>query len=153
EPCSPNRPWPGWASGFWSSASGSWASLVRGVRGSVMQISFRRRNAWRTSRFDLDRRWRNREEAGMRTFLLLALLIAAVPAQARLSREEQAMTATVDRETDRTIALLERMVNRNSGTLNLEGVTAVGEMVRAELAPLGFDVRWVDMRATGRAGH
>jgi glutamate carboxypeptidase len=89
----------------------------------------------------------------MRILLILAFLAAAVPAQARLDREEQAMTAAVDRETDRTIALLEHMVNRNSGTLNLEGVTAVGEMVRAELEPLGFEVRWVDMRATGRAGH
>ena len=44
-------------------------------------------------------------------------------------------------------------MNRNSGTLNLEGVRAVGAMVRAELEPLGFDVRWVDMAATGRAGH
>ena len=26
-------------------------------------------------------------------------------------------------------------------------------MVRAELEPLGFDVQWIDMRATGRAGH
>jgi glutamate carboxypeptidase len=86
-------------------------------------------------------------------FPLLALLATAAPAEARLGREEQAIAANVDRETDRTIALLERMVNRNSGTLNLPGVTAVGEMVRAELEPLGFEVRWVDMRATGRAGH
>jgi glutamate carboxypeptidase len=84
---------------------------------------------------------------------LLALLATAAHAEARLGREEQAIAANVDRETDRTIALLERMVNRNSGTLNLPGVTAVGEMVRAELEPLGFEVRWVDMRATGRAGH
>jgi glutamate carboxypeptidase len=63
------------------------------------------------------------------------------------------MAATVDQENDRTIALLERLVNRNSGTLNLEGVRAVGAMVRAELEPLGFEVRWVDMAATGRAGH
>jgi len=63
------------------------------------------------------------------------------------------MSAAVDRETDRTIALLARMVNVNSGTLNLPGVTAVGAMVRAELEPLGFEVRWIDMRATGRAGH
>src|SRR3954465_4332989 len=89
----------------------------------------------------------------MRILLLLALLIAASPVQARLGREEQAIAASVDRDNDRTIALLERMVNRNSGTLNLAGVTAVGEMVRAELAPLGFEVRWVDMRAAGRAGH
>jgi glutamate carboxypeptidase len=86
-------------------------------------------------------------------FILLILLALSVPAEARLSREEQAMAAAVDRETDRTIALLERLVNQNSGTLNLEGVTAVGEMMRAELEPLGFQVRWIDMRETGRAGH
>ena len=55
------------------------------------------------------------------------------------------MAEAVDRESDRTIALLERLVNRNSGTLNLEGVRAVGQMMRAELEPLGFEVRWVDM--------
>jgi glutamate carboxypeptidase len=56
-------------------------------------------------------------------------------------------------EHDRHIGLLERMVNQNSGTLNAAGVRAVAEMVRAELEPLGFDVRWLDMSATGRAGH
>ena len=89
----------------------------------------------------------------MRLLLLLALLLAPAPALARLSPEEQAISAAVDRENGRTISLLERMVNRNSGTLNLEGVAAIGEMVRAELAPLGFEVSWVDMHATGRAGH
>ena len=29
----------------------------------------------------------------------------------------------------------------------------VGDIVAAELEPLGFDVRWVDMAETGRAGH
>ena len=89
----------------------------------------------------------------MRFLLLLALLAFPVAAHARLTPEEQRMTAAVDSERDRTIALLERLVNRNSGSLNLEGVRAVGEMMRAELEPLGFNVRWVDMRETGRAGH
>ena len=89
----------------------------------------------------------------MRALLLLAFLALAAPAEARLSHEEQAIAAAVDRDNDRSIALLQRMVNQNSGTLNLAGVAAVGEMVRAELVPLGFEVRWVDMRATGRAGH
>lgn len=89
----------------------------------------------------------------MRILPLLALLALAVPAEARLSREERAMAAAVDREADRHVALLERLVNRNSGTLNLEGVTAVAGMMRAELEPLGFEVRWVDMSETGRAGH
>jgi glutamate carboxypeptidase len=86
-------------------------------------------------------------------YLILLLLALAAPTYARLTPQEQAMAAAVDRDADRTIALLERLVNRNSGTLNLEGVAAVGEMMRSELEPLGFTVRWIDMRETGRAGH
>jgi glutamate carboxypeptidase len=90
----------------------------------------------------------------MRTFLvLLALLAFPATAQARLAPEERRMIASVDAEQDRTIALLERLVNRNSGSLNLDGVRAVGQMMREELEPLGFEVRWADMRETGRAGH
>ena len=63
------------------------------------------------------------------------------------------MVAAVDAEQLRTLAMLETWVNQNSGSLNIEGVTAVGEMLRAELEPLGFAVQWVDLRSTGRAGH
>ncbi len=49
--------------------------------------------------------------------------------------------------------MLEKWVNQNSGSLNLEGVTKVSEMLRAELEPLGFKVQWIDMSATARAGH
>ena len=87
--------------------------------------------------------------------ILTALLLLALPgaAMAQATPAEQTMMRTVEAEHDRHIALLERMVNQNSGTLNLEGVRVVGDMVRAELEPLGFDVRWVDMAETGRAGH
>jgi glutamate carboxypeptidase len=44
-------------------------------------------------------------------------------------------------------------VNQNSGSLNLDGVEAVARMMRAELEPLGFQIVWKAMRATGRAGH
>lgn len=84
--------------------------------------------------------------------LLLAMSVAprigATP-----SASEQRMRAAIDADQPHAIALLERLVNQNSGSLNLPGVTTVGEMVRAELEPLGFDVQWIDMRATGRAGH
>ncbi|WEK41649.1 MAG: M20/M25/M40 family metallo-hydrolase [Candidatus Sphingomonas colombiensis] len=79
----------------------------------------------------------------------LALLLAT----AATSPAEQKMRATVTADAPRNEALLERLVKQNSGTLNLPGVTAVGEMMRCELAALGFDVQWIDMRATGRAGH
>ena len=52
------------------------------------------------------------------------------------------MTAIVDAEYGRSVDLLEKLVNVNSGTMNLEGVTEVGKMMRAELEPLGFKVEW-----------
>ena len=69
----------------------------------------------------------------MRFLLPLLLLALASPAEARLSREEQAVAATVAREADRHVALLERLVNQNSGTLNLRGVRAVADMIRARI--------------------
>ena len=91
----------------------------------------------------------------MRWSAALAFLLFVLPAAApaALSPAERRMAAAVEGDFDRSVALLERLVNRNSGTLNLAGVAAVGEMVRAELAPLGFEVRWIDMAETGRAGH
>jgi glutamate carboxypeptidase len=87
--------------------------------------------------------------------ILAALLILALPgaALAQPTPAEQTMVRTVAAEHDRHIALLETLVNQNSGTLNLPGVRLVGDRVRAELEPLGFTVRWVDMAETGRAGH
>lgn len=82
----------------------------------------------------------------------LALAISA-PAAAQLSKAEAKMAATVDAEYERSVALLEKMVNQNSGTMNFAGVKAVSEMMRAELEPLGFKVEWLDMSKAGRAGH
>lgn len=84
-----------------------------------------------------------------------AFALAAIPSPAAAQTPAQiaGMKATLDAEHERSIALLERLVLQNSGSLNLAGVTKVGEMMRAELEPLGFDVRWIDMRETGRAGH
>ena len=89
----------------------------------------------------------------LRLFALAAAALLAAPAQAQLSPPEKQMIATIDAEQARTLALLEKMVNQNSGTLNLAGVEKVGQMMRAELEALGFTVEWIDMKATGRAGH
>ncbi len=85
--------------------------------------------------------------------LAMALAIVATPALAQLSTPEKAIAAAVDADQPRAIALLERLVNQNSGSMNLAGVEKVGVMMRAELEPLGFVVRWVPMTQTGRAGH
>ena len=37
--------------------------------------------------------------------------------------------------------------------MNFPGVKIVGDMMRAELEPLGFKVEWIDMAKAGRSGH
>lgn len=87
--------------------------------------------------------------------LLVPLLwLGAVPVTAQLSPEEQAIADYIDAHTDETVDLLERLVNINSGTLNLEGVRRVGAILDAEYREIGFDTRWIDFPAeVNRAGH
>jgi glutamate carboxypeptidase len=86
--------------------------------------------------------------------LLCALaLTAALPASAQLSGAERKIAASVDADSANTLALLERMVNQNSGTLNLAGVRAMGAMLRPEFEALGFKVAWIYLPETQRAGH
>lgn len=88
--------------------------------------------------------------------LVLPLLLAAAPAAAeppRLSSTEARMATTVDAEYERSVALLEQLVNQNSGTMNLPGVTRVGAMMAEQLRALGFAVTWKPLPQTGRAGH
>jgi len=84
------------------------------------------------------------------TFLAL---LASASANAALSPAEKKMAAAVDASGERNVALLQKLVDQNSGTRNFEGVRAVAAMMQAELEPLGFGVRWVPMPETGRAGH
>src|SRR6478672_8423294 len=77
----------------------------------------------------------------------------SLPAGAALSPAEQRMIQTVDAEQQRTISMLERWVNQNSGSLNLAGVEAVRRMVEPEFQQLGFKTEWIDMKQAGRAGH
>ncbi len=83
----------------------------------------------------------------------IALVAFSPAAHAKLSAPETKMVSTVDAEYERSITLLERLVNQNSGTMNFPGVKTVGDMMRAELEPLGFKVQWIDMAKAGRAGH
>jgi len=80
-------------------------------------------------------------------------LLAPAVAQAQLSAPERLVTETISGEADRHVALLERLVNQNSGTLNLAGVRAVADLLRPEFEAIGMQVRWADMAETGRAGH
>jgi len=86
--------------------------------------------------------------------LLFALALAGLMPQAgSLTAEERALTAFIDANNDAAIALLERSVNINSGTMNFAGVREVGAVFRAEFDALGFKTEWVDGAPFGRAGH
>ena len=83
-----------------------------------------------------------------------ALAFLSTPAlTAPPTAAERTMIATVDAEQARTLALLEKAVNQNSGTRNLAGVKAVNDMLAPEFAALDFAVRWLPQDAVGRAGH
>ena len=77
--------------------------------------------------------------------------IAAAPAP--LDATERAIADAVGPRNADGLALLERLVNINSGTMNFAGVRQVGGILREELDKLGFETRWVDGAAFGRAGH
>ncbi|WP_421850918.1 M20/M25/M40 family metallo-hydrolase [Novosphingobium sp.] len=87
--------------------------------------------------------------------LLAASLLLPASAQAAptLTAPEKRMVAAVAANEARDLALLEKLVNQNSGSHNLAGVKAVAEMLRPEFEALGFTVKWLPMEQTGRAGH
>jgi glutamate carboxypeptidase len=79
--------------------------------------------------------------------------VAAAPAGKGLSRDERKVAEAVDRAAPAAEALLERAVAQNSGSLNFEGVRAVGRMFQSELEALGFQTTWIEGAAWHRAGH
>lgn len=83
----------------------------------------------------------------------LLLLACLMPPIAEGSDVEGRILRSVDAQQPEALSLLERAVDINSGTMNFEGVRAVGELFRPELDRLGFTTRWVDGAPFKRAGH
>jgi len=86
------------------------------------------------------------------TLLVLSLLTSPEP-QTPMTPAERTIVQHVESQMPEGLALLERVVNINSGTMNLTGVREVGKVFGAELEGLGFKTRWVDGAAFKRAGH
>jgi glutamate carboxypeptidase len=84
-------------------------------------------------------------------------LAATTPALSQststLSASERAIAAAVDSHNADALALLERIVNINSGTMNFAGVRQVADVLRPQFDALGFRTRWVDGTPFNRAGH
>lgn len=87
------------------------------------------------------------------TVLLAVTLVAPSGAQTTLTATERSIVRAVDAHRDESLALLERLVNINSGTMNFAGVRQVADALRPHFESLGFMTRWVDGSAFHRAGH
>lgn len=86
-------------------------------------------------------------------FASFVSLHAQPPASAPLTPVEQRMAAFIDAHIAGDRQLLEQLVDINSGTMHLAGVEAVKDVLLPRFQSLGFQVRWVPMRAqTARAG-
>ena len=92
----------------------------------------------------------------IRIFLVLLLSISPIIsfAQQKLSAEEKKLVERIENNYQETQALLEEVININSGSLNLEGVREVGRVFEREFQKIGFQTEWVDVPAeVRRAGH
>jgi len=70
-----------------------------------------------------------------------------------LTEVETKIATYIDEHRDEAVALLEKVVNINSGTLNFDGVRKVSDVFAAEFQAIGFEARWIPMENTHRAGH
>lgn len=89
----------------------------------------------------------------LQAFLCVIGLCFAGLAGAAPSAAERALVKRVQAQEQSSVALLEEIVNVNSGTMNFAGVRRVADMLRPHFEALGFQVRWEDGAAYGRAGH
>jgi glutamate carboxypeptidase len=77
-----------------------------------------------------------------------------IPVQAEgLTGAERKIVSRVEPHHAAALALLEQVVNVNSGTMNLEGVRKVGRIFQEELERIHFQTRWIDGAGFKRAGH
>ncbi|MBY0507531.1 MAG: M20/M25/M40 family metallo-hydrolase [Bryobacteraceae bacterium] len=85
------------------------------------------------------------------TFPRWTLLLLCYAAAAQTP--ERAMLAAIERDAPQAVALLEKLVNQNSGTFHRAGVAAVAAMMDAELRALGFETKLLPGDALGRGPH
>lgn len=85
--------------------------------------------------------------------LLAIFALSAQLAVAELNTLELELIAEIDDRQPEAQALLEETVNINSGSLNLAGVRAVGEVFAGAFQEFGMATEWLDGSAYGRAGH
>lgn len=82
---------------------------------------------------------------------LLTFISQAMIAQT--TKQEKAIVAAIDKHNSYYTDLLKELVNMNSGTMNFEGVKAVGMRLKKEFEALGMQTDWLPGETFNRAGH
>jgi glutamate carboxypeptidase len=86
-------------------------------------------------------------------FLLCSATLIHAQSEVALAPAEQQMVTSIDRDAVAHIALVEKLVDINSGTMHLAGVVAVKDVIAPRIEHLGFRVQWNPMdTVTHRAG-
>ena len=87
--------------------------------------------------------------------LLIVVFVSILSfAQQKLTKDEQKLIELIDKNYKETLALLEEVININSGSLNKEGVREVGRVFEREFQKIGFQTEWIELPAeVNRAGH
>ncbi len=85
--------------------------------------------------------------------IFIATLCFSIFGFSQNNGKERKIIKAVDKHTESAINLIKKSVNINSGTMNFEGVRAVGSLFQKELDKLGFTTELTNGEAYGRAGH
>ncbi len=91
----------------------------------------------------------------MKQIIFFSILLLSLTTSAqKLSKTERKIIQQVEKNHEESIAFLEKVVNMNSGTLNLEGVKKVGAVFQEAFKEIGFNTSWIEMpEEMNRAGH
>lgn len=91
----------------------------------------------------------------MKKILLLLLIPVTFKVSAqKLTAKEKKVIDLINIQMPQTMALLEDIVNINSGTLNTQGVKKVGAVLKKEFDKIGFITEWITLPdSLKRAGH
>jgi glutamate carboxypeptidase len=81
-----------------------------------------------------------------KTFLLIGLFVSIISIKAQsLNTIEQKLMEQTEKNYPEMMELLKASVNINSGTFNVKGVQAVGELYAKELKALGFTIEFIQL--------
>jgi glutamate carboxypeptidase len=82
------------------------------------------------------------------------LLFMVIANAQKLTKNEKKIVKNIEQNNTEAISFLEKVVNINSGTLNLKGIEKVGKEFATAFEKIGFESTWIPMpEDMNRAGH